>query len=364
MEMNSRWKSIVSIEAFFLVIGTAVFIVFTLNPKYFNAMEHFKEPMPWLGFGLTLAALTLLRTHQAKFKDKLALLLRNGSILTGNSLDEVHSNTLRKAVYTFPFVVTTLLLVYLIGLFVAQSQSPHLGLIIGGAVGVYIMSTRFSFGIASAWVIHDLAKNSHFFLYPEHPDKAAGFGHLGYYYLKQAIIILLPTAFMVFWMVSVYFVTSGDFPEEYSANRLEIMIDLYMRCVGDRNTYFWGCPIEKREFIWTESFIALIAFNIIVFTLAWIWPNEILRRKMKESARISLNPVIEKLEKNIRIRRQYALSNPAIQGYDCRELKALASLRSCPLIPLPIGSLLILSGSYLFTAIGAIGVSLKDLIPF
>ena len=358
---KSTWDIIEVIEKVLWILGLLIYAWFLRNSVEISGNTLAQEPMAPIGFGLVLLGTLSAKLIQVRFVEKVKLLTRSGAIFDGyGHLDGLSEDTNFISTWVFIPMVVGLCITYLIGLNISLSE-PGIYLIIGGMIAVYIVSTRFSFGVASGLCTLKITKHTEFFLHSSHPDKAAGFGHLGYYYFKQALVILIPTAFMAGWLLLAYATVQAKNIEMPEQNTFAYEFDGYMRYDDDTDSVYvkyWDCEKEKRTFIWSAAFYKLILVNLIVFLFAWAIPNSVLAKQMKVAKRRVVYPAIEELERKLKNHRRLQT-----KGFsDLRSASHLSDelyyLRMCPTFPLPVKTVATVFLSNISAIFGLLGLSL------
>ena len=225
-----KWKKIEQIETVLFVIGLLYFFAFLISPTHFMDRSLQEDPMSVLGFGLLLICLLTARILQSSFHKRVSYMTLSGAIMCSFEAFEAWFEIIAKR--AFLVILATMVPIYMAGIY--QAPSNEVGkfhLYLGGAIGATMLACRFAFGVATGISSAYLSRSKHsFVLTPSHPDGCSGFGHLGYYYFEQALILLMPTVFMAFWLFS-------DNPN-YS--------------------------------LWHGQFYNLIAFNLVIFSLSWM----------------------------------------------------------------------------------------------
>lgn len=362
------------------MFGLGYFVWFAIDPQVFSDNSHAEDPMAVSGFGCLLAGIVVARWVQSGFLRRIDLMVRSGAIQFEDSSHEQFNRWFqRSSVIAFLFVCGTLLPLYLIGLFeTASNEKGKIHLYIGGAMGVWLVSTRFAFGVATGLAAYRLSHSKNrFILAPSHPDRSSGFGHLGHFYFDQALVLLLPAIFMLFWIIYVgvnidrlqraeladQFIsaTTGQNAVDQS---LEIVLENYMTCknVIKQPDSIRACPQRDRQFIWLPQFVRLILFNLVIFMFSWVLPNLFLGRRMRAYRAKHIEPEVSRIEDELRdLRTEYPADPVGTTAYIAHRqqldelAEKLAVYRSCPAFPLPILTVLTATISNISAILGLVG---------
>lgn len=360
---NMTWKKIDQFENFVWFIGLIYYLIFLIYPHEIMGQPLIDDPMSVSGFGLLLAGIFAAKLIQKSFPKKVAMMFSSGAI---QSEFPSHSSFMdwfnRIASISFLWVAGSLVPLALIGIyFVDTNYEGKWHLIAGSFLGVWVISTRFAFGVATGIGAAKLSsRESRFVLSPPHPDRSSGFGHLGYFYFEQALVLLLPSVFMVGWILLVSLNMSQLARSELvnqvealvenrkpSGVQFDYIIDQYVICSSGESD-LKACNSREREFIWYFHFIRLITFNLTIFMFIWIIPSIYIYRKMKAFRRRFIDPVIELIEREIATERRKLMdaadTDDKILVADLGQNKidqlaeTLAIYRSTPTFPIPLGT--------------------------
>ncbi|MCV6584541.1 MAG: hypothetical protein OIF47_03315 [Marinibacterium sp.] len=375
------WARITQAELLVLAAGTLYYIAFLIAPERFMDGDFGDDLMASGGFGLLLAGIVIARAIQSRFSSRVLGVVRSGAILLGDTGDDgrdrIEAWINQRAVLMLAIIFPTLLVLYLIGVASApsdQTGKPHL--IAGGTMGLFMISVRFAFGVATGLVAARLAdpQNS-FVLQPAHDDRASGFGSLGFFYLDQAAVLLLPALFMVTWILFVQSSISQFQEATVVSNLVEAITDTpqpapelrrfatpYVTCTSARVAPE-QCPRTDLAFFWQAQFVGLSICNLVIFFFCWIVPMLILARRMRGYRRQVIDPRIRTLEQKLfKIRTQFRTPSPddldALERQTDEMAQQLAVYRACPAFPIPLWTAVTAAVSNLSAVLGILGTSL------
>ncbi|WP_350334225.1 hypothetical protein [Coralliovum pocilloporae] len=357
------WHRINGLENIFWLSGLCYYVLFLLFPLKIMNQPLAEDPMSVFGFAILLAGILLAKLIQRAFFRKVRLMTSSGAIQTEFKTHDAFIDWFHKvAERSFLCIAGTLIPLALLGIYWTDSlEEAKIHLLAGSFLGVWMISTRFAYGVATGIAAAKLShKSAIFLLSPSHPDRSSGFGHLGYFYFEQALVLLLPAVYMVFWIVLVS-INMGQLERSELVERVEAAIEnrdpknpqlnnILERYVQCENGHYDSttCEANQRAFIWFDHFVRLIVFNLIIFMLIWLIPSYYIRQKMKEARKEQVDPFIERLEKEIAHIRT-SLAGPNIQMGDSpknhtdyqtldEQACVLANLRSTPTFPIPLGT--------------------------
>ena len=374
------WQFLLRFERIFFVIGLLYFLSFLAYSEAFIGKSFNKDPMAAAGFGLVLSGVAIAWLVQRQFPYRVGLMIRSGAI-SSIEMDEAAfiAELERYATRAFFIIFLTMTPLFVGGVLSVDSNElgkPHL--ITGGVIGAGLIAMRFAYGVATGWASSRLVRSEvSITLAPNHPDRSAGFGHLGYFYFDQALVLLLPAAFMMFWLV--YVGVNLNKLEEKEIFNLVVahaedqrsfsyrppvtppeFVEEYVVC-PHKNSPITECRADERLFIWQDPFLLLIGFNLIIFLLSWGWPSWRIYRRMKTSRATDVDPEIDRLESVVAAARRTmrtesgGIDQKAFAALD-DDVERLAILRSCPVFPIPIWTAVtavVSNVSALFGLIGA-----------
>ena len=356
-------------------LGAVYLTAFLIAPTSFSGVPLHIDPMAPSGFLLILLGSLIASWVQSRFPGRVEELFRSGSILLDDDAYQAFWTDFRKLVRMCILAVTIpLAALVTIGPFIVGSNEqglPHL--IAGGLLGSWLVGVRFGVGIATGIAASRLAHGRTVFVpSPGHPDRAAGFGRLGYFYLDQALVLLLPALFMVFWIVFVGKQIETAKPMLTDALRspeeLQTIVDVYKKYPAiweytscepkptGPDRYFWDeeteqpfhvgyllCPPDGLRFIWQVHYYRLLLFNLVVVLLAWLLPNLVLRGAMRRGLVQLVDPRILQTEAALYAKRGQLATDPTggAPGEEQALAQELANLRSCPTFPVPLGTVIL-----------------------
>ena len=382
------FKLIERCELYVWTLGLIYYGTFVFYPELFHGKTHAEDPMSVVGFGFLLIGIVLARWVQRGFLTRIDAVFAGGAIhmpgMTREGLrDWFHVNTARY----FLWIFLPLLGLYLIVL--TATSSNELGkihLYVGGALGIWMVSVRFAVGVATGLcATYVSGPQSRFVLNPAHSDRSSGFGRLGYFYFDQALVLLLPAVFMIFWIGYVAInlstlerneVANAVFDkvgiETREDTTLSQSLEAYVVCRDEDGDIFSkaasDCTPAERSFLWGPAFYALTIFNIIIFLLSWGLPTIRLRARMAEYRDTYISLKIDELERVLTDLRGQFFDRLDKEEPDpvVRDMQAhmdavsceLGTYRATPTYPLPIWTALTAIISNLSAVFGLLGASL------
>ncbi len=377
------WNTILRVELIVLIVGCIYYTLFLFFPQYFMGEQLSEDPMAWSGFGVLIVGIIAARLRQSLFPNRVRSLIDSGAIRSEfGSADELIEQVAREATKRTFWIFVPLVLLYLIGISqVYSNETGKIHLIVGGSMGVWLVSTRFAYGVATGIAAARLSgKSSVFVLNPGHMDRASGFGQLGFFYFNQALILLLPTFFMLFWLVYAN-INIGQFERDKLINEvaqrvvddrnyissLSEQVADYISCRTDEYAFLQDCDRGELYFIWGAQFYALIFFNLIIFTLSWVWPMALLARRMRDFHNRYIRPEVRRLElvvlkaredfaekiENLKDELHFEDYHVNTQAHADR----LAVYRACPTFPIPIWTVLTTLVSNVSAVFGLLGAA-------
>lgn len=352
------WPLILKLETLLWFAGLAFYGYFIAFPEEVMGQPLADDPMAVFGFAALLAGLILARILQGTFVRRIEQMHTSGAIQSDFPSQAAFEAWFgRIATLSFALVVLTLLPLGLIVIYVTESNTvakPFL--MAGSAMGICLVAVRFAHGIASGITAYAISRPSATFsLTPSHPDNCSGFGQLGFYYFEQALILLIPAAFMLFWIVFIG-INISQFERAEMAEQVTALIEgrppgaaefahvveTYVVC-ADGTTDAAACAPDERRFLWGQPFQWLIFYNLIIFLLVWVLPSFFLNRRMRQSREEDIGPVERRLAEELSVSRRALAAEAetssdtvqAREGIDRMAVK-LAELRGTPTFPIPL----------------------------
>jgi len=355
----ARWHGteiLGKIDQIVLVISFLYFIAFAIKPRMFSGVSHSEDPMAISGFAMVLLVFVLARRIQNAFLTHVANLIRSGNLLTDDMGFRFRKKFEQLLFITATAVVVTLLPLTLIGIYLAPSAPDgKIHLMIGATLGGWLVASRFAWAIATG-VSPMLFKRTGITVavVAGAADQSGGLRPLGAFYFRQAIIVLIPTAFMLFW----FYVIDRQLP----------FTDPYWHCATPFSIE-GNCPSEDVRTVWSDHFIRLVGYNVIfIFSVSVFIPSFALGRNMAEYKRRYFLPLCAAIENEIRDLQNTLLPNPTdAQNLDTTlsvhnqiKLKheALRNLRDAPVWPLPLWETVFSLVSNVSAFVGLVGFQL------
>ena len=261
--------------------------------------------MAVFGFGILLVGVLVARWWQSKFESRIHRLFSTGTFLSENgsdSFDRHFDRLLRRYVFCMGILFIPLLEIFLWKTESVEEGKLHL--MLGWGISAIVIALRFGRAIATGLSVMDLRKNGiNVIITKNVTGGAGGLRTLGDYYFYQAIILLIPSAFMLFWLGAVYL----QHPIAHT----------YWKCDGE--LIDGRCLAENINATWFNFSLAFIAFNVlVVFNGALVIPCIWLRRNILTHKAQIFAPIIEQIEKELfEIRRTLQRTQEThISGHD------------------------------------------------
>ncbi len=337
------------------IIGLIYFAAFLIAPARFGGVAHNEDPMAPSGFAVLLVTVYIARRVQNGFQGRFDGLLRGGVLLASDFGAELRRRFARICLMSSVGTAVVLIPLTAVGVWLANAvPDGKLHLTLGSIAGAFLVANRFGWAIATGLLpIHFKKAGVDVVLTRNAADKSSGLLILGEFYFRQAVIVLIPTVYMLFW----FYVIEKQFP---FAAPYFCHVDV---------TPAAPCPPEYVDPIWTGQFVRLILFNIlIVFSLAVLVPALALRGAMRDYKARYFLPLVAPLEDELaRLRRQTlafgAVSSArdqlgtlgALHGQIEAKAGELASYRDAPTWPLPLWETLVAIVSNVSAVTGLIG---------
>lgn len=252
---------LIRLDKLALLLGLAYYLLFLIFPTKFSGLEIADDPMSVSGFGVVLITVAMATHIQNKFPEILKLMIGKSLLVSPLAATEIKNKYDSLLLQSILLTNGILVPLALVGVYLADSnQIGKLHLLLGSCIAGFLISNRFGCAIATGYFTALFKKYEiETVLIPSSKDGASGHRPLGDFYFRQAVIVLVPSIFMGFWILAVI--------------RQWAIAEPYTICNFD------GTDCHG---IWHEQFLRLITFDIlVVFNFSVLFPAFFLSRSMK-----------------------------------------------------------------------------------